>query len=504
MLATEKPALPNDVLLGMGPYTSVSDTEPRVSALSQALFQFGRNVDVELLGMYADEFVADFDQALSEDSQLSMLPNYCINPSGDEFGDFLVIDLGGSTLRVAIVSISAPSEKEEIRSRVHIVVSNQWTVDNAKKTIDAAFFRWIGCKIKETVESQSVVLALAIITTGITWSFALDSTSYNTANVCHVGKGYVVSKDVVGKDLKQLLEGSVSQHQQMRIDVQSIINDSLAVYAASAFVDNKTKMAMVLGTGLNMCCNLKVSPRIHKNKQLGPESILFNSELSFFGHHLSRDLFTKYDTMIDGRFKANLHFLPHMSTDPETHEIFQPSELLTSGRYLPELVRLAVVDLIENKEMFVQQKKLDLLYTAYDGLTGQLLCLISECDDNAQIAEALAAYYGWNADLICLNDVVRLKLLVDAAIRRAAFVVATCIISFIKLIASHNGGLDTNVVCIGYVGSVMEHFHRYRNLIAKFVNQCPDMVEMGVLVELQLVNESSLVGAAIGAAYNRK
>lgn len=493
----------SDLSLGLSPNTSLTD-ESRL-CMAKALYDFSRGVDSASLGPHADGMVASFDEALASKDALTMLPNYSINPTGEEHGCYLVIDLGGSTLRVAVVSV-APNDGVDDRShRINIVTSNKWIVDNSAKTIDLDFFKWIGSKIAETIDGQNVMKRDQIIYTGITWSFALELTSYNRANVCHVGKGYVVSDDVKGKDLKHLLEHSLLDNYNIRLDVKSILNDSLAVYAAGTFIDRKTKLALVLGTGLNMCCALDSSDKIVELKHLGGEkTILFNTEMSLFGHNIIDDIFTAYDTQIDPRFKHNLHFAPHMELDPETNTIFQPTELLTSGRYLPELVRLALVESISNDEMFTNQKqKLQQLSTPYDGFTGELMCHIAEADDNKEIARALAKHYGWEESKILMNDVVTLKLLVDAVIRRAAFVVATCIVSLIKLLVEHNGKLDTDVVKIGFVGSVLEYFNRYRELIKNYANECQDMLDMNVSIELRSVEESSIVGAAIGAAYHR-
>lgn len=501
MLAERKNALDSDVLLGLSPSTSLSDFESRHSNLGQALLALGRNSGPENLKTHLDRMLASFNQALRENSILTMLPNYSINPTGNESGHFLVIDLGGSTLRVAVISISEPGPGLSRADRVKIVASEKWSVENDFKTIDTAFFRWIASKIKQVVDSQDVVAAGSVFTTGITWSFALESTSYNRANICHVGKGYVVGKDVINQDLKMLLETNVLKYENIKIDVQAIINDSLAVYAAAAFTDSKTRLAMVLGTGFNVCCNLNASEDIHPLKQLGGPLVLFNTELSLFGHNFV-ELHTRYDTVIDSHFRHSLNFLPHMTLDPDTQEIFQPAELLTAGRYLPEIVRLIVVELIECKEIFTQQKNFGELYTPYDGFSGELLCFISENDDHAKISAALAKNYGWNVDLIPDTDITSLKLVVEAVIRRAAFVVAASMIAFMKLLQSHNGSINTNVVSVGYVGSVMEYFHRYRYMIAQLVNESSDMVDMGMRLEFHLVNESSLVGAAIGAAYH--
>lgn len=492
------------LLAQLSPSTSLSDSDS-ATVLTLSLNLFTRSVRPADLDTHASKMAESFNEALVDGSVLTMLPNYIIDPTGSEQGDFLVIDLGGSTLRVAVISISAPQEGKSRQDRILLVTSRKWQVENSNKHVDEQFFAWIGANIKETLDSQSVLLLDSVINTGVTWSFPCESTSYNSANVLYMGKGYEVDEAVFGRNLKHLLETSVLQHHGIRINVESIINDSLAVYAAGCFIDSKTKLALVLGTGLNVCCLLATLSRIHYLKHLAAEErCLFNSETSLFGRELILPFANKYDSIIDPRFLSAPDFAPHMTLDPISNDIFQPSELLASGRYLPELVRLVLLEMMQKNEIFASQKKVALLLKEYEGVTGELVCFINECDDYDQVAAKIETFYGWTAGLVLVSDVVSLKLLVEAVIRRAAFIVAISIVAYIKLLALHNGELRDEVITIGYVGSVMAYFNRMREMIKDYVNECSFTQDLGIHVDLQEVHESSVVGAAIGAACHTK
>lgn len=495
---TEESKTDSDTLLGLSPSTSVSDVDT-VSVLGLAIGQYSRSVIAADLDTHAHKMAQAFDEALVHGSALTMLPNYSIDPTGNEAGNYLVIDLGGSTLRVAVITIAPPDGRTR-EERVSVVTSRKWLVENSNKQVDDGFFAWVGSNIRETLALQTAIDPDSEIPTGITWSFPLDSTSYNTANILHMGKGYDIDSSIFGHDLKHVLESSVWKHHHLRINVACIINDSLAVYAASSFLDSNTGMAMVLGTGLNVCCQLTTLLRIHALKRLEAEDhCLFNTETSLFGADLVEPFATKYDVAIDGRFSAKPRFSPHMELDPDGSVIFQPSELLTSGRYLPELVRLTLVEMVERSEVFSGQKNLAALYKPYEGVTGELLCFVHECDDLAVVAAKLESFYSFKPGLVSAADVASVRLLVGAVIRRSAYLVAVAIVAFLRLMASHNG-LSRRVVSIGYVGSVMEYFNRMRGMIAAYVNGSACAEELGVTIELQMVKESSVVGAAIGAA----
>lgn len=477
------------------------------TTLEKAVQEFTQNVDPCSLKYHSDCLLDDFNESLSENSKLTMLPNYNISPTGKEEGNFLIIDVGGSTLRVAIIRIDPFVYESEDRSkRVHIIIEKKWHINDSSKIIDSEFFKWLSSKVYETLQEQNLIkVDDLVINTGISWSFPLEQVSHNSGKIVYVGKGYTIASDIYNQDLKKLLENSLSDNFNIIIDIKTIINDSLAVYSAGSFLDKHMKLALVLGTGFNMCCSLNTY-KLHEGKKLHQDAILLNTELSLFGHTLISDLASKYDIKIDKRFdfkETKLNFKPHMTVDPITNDIFQPSELMTSGRYLCELTRLILIDLIEAKEIFSQldEKELSPIFRNYEGITGQLVCFISEVDNERLILEKVCEEFGWNRFSITLSDISKLKIVVNSVIQRAAFIVAIAMVSFIKLLNHHNGCYGQDLLTIGYVGSVLLHFKNYRKLILKYVNDNDDIKRLNIRIDFKSIDNSSIVGAAIGAAY---
>lgn len=450
----------------------------------------------------------EFNSSLSENA-ITMLPNYNISPAGDEHGLYLAVDLGGSTLRVAVVDIAPQTAKCVSRSeRINVVVEEKWLISNEYKIINRNFFKFIGSKIMETIGKQDILKVSEVVKTGITWSFPLDTTNYNNGKIRHVSKGYTIGDDVHDKDLKQIFESVLKEEFDLQVDIRSILNDSLAVYAAGAFLDDKMRLAMVLGTGFNMCCALDANKEHMHPSKLIDKKMLFNTELSLFGQNLCDDFATKYDAIIDKRFD---HFKHHFNTysvpDPKTNVIFQPHELMTSGRYLPELTRLVLADLIKDKHIFTNFDSSELktiLEVKYDGFGGELMCFISECHDFDAIGERICEVYHWNKT-ISDEDIAIIRHVIKAIVQRAAFIVANAIIAFFKLLKQYNRTEDLHgLLTIGYVGSVLNHFHSYENLIINYVNTSEDAKANGYKIDLKLIDNSSIIGAAIGAAYYSK
>lgn len=510
--------------------SSCASTSTPTTHLDAVTDLYTRNISNSDVSTCSEELLLDFNESLLQNSPITMLPNYNINPTGEEFGDYLVIDVGGSTLRVAVISIdpglspqssasSSPDTTqpsylagEDRSNRVHIVIEKKWEIENSFKNIDGNFFKWIGSKIHETLSQQHVIpLNTDVIKTGITWSFPLETTSHNNGKINYVGKGYTIADDIYDRDLKEIIETATKTHFNLIIDVRTVINDSLAVYAAGRFLDKYTRLAMVLGTGLNLCVALNAHD-LHPKKQIKDESIvLLNTETSLFGRTFLNHNANKYDAKIDPRFKYNHHdlsFKPHMETDPVDQTIFQPIELMTSGRYLPELTRLIVEDLIEKKEIFSNGDfDFSQWHEVYTGFTGELMCYISENDDVQGIKSKIGQVYNWDAKFITIDDVKNLKIVINNILKRAAFIVASVIITYIKLINLHNSEVfnsrsrSKKIFKIGFVGSVLLYFNTYRDLILLYVNHNDFIADLNLKVDFKSVDNSSIVGAAIGAAY---
>lgn len=494
------------ILDGDSSNTSSNSSSNGDEIFNHIIHQFDGKLDLAHIDTYSDDFVVDLNEALSQNSPISMLPNSNINPTGQEYGNYLAIDLGGSTLRISVIQLLPPtqdSSDEDRSNRVNIVNGKKWIMGNNEKVIDINFFKYMSSKIIECINDQDVIsITDDVINVGITWSFPLNQTSHNSGNIIHVGKGWSISKECYNKDLKFLLQDTMKDQYNLNLDVKVIINDSLAVYVAGKFLSSELKLAMVLGTGLNTCCSIKTSSKVHASKILQDEpAMLFNCETSLFGSNLF-NLSTEFDYLIDKRFSMfERTFKSHMTTDQYSDFVFQPFELMTSGRYLPELTRLAIIKLLNHHELFegFDIPQTSKLFISYDGFSNELLCFISENDD----LELISSEFNKEYQLECnIHDIQKIKQLVDSIITRASYIVTISIIGFIKLLKQHNEGeFINNHLIIGYVGSILVYFKKYRNLIMDFINTNDYIMDMKLKVELMPIDDSSIVGAAVGAAF---
>ena len=119
-------------------------------------------------------------QTLHEALQLSkqsMLPSYTTSlPKASTTGTAIALDLGGSTLRVAVIELLSHTEVQgsdvkalpELRK---VLVRNSWSVGDEIKSLRAKdFFDWIAGCVRETVAEAGLGLGQGK-SVGVTWSF---------------------------------------------------------------------------------------------------------------------------------------------------------------------------------------------------------------------------------------------------------------------------------------------------------------------------------------------
>jgi len=124
----------------------------------------------------------------------------------------------------------------------------------------------------------------------------------------------------------------------MNIEINAIINDTVGTLVAHSYGDPGTRVGVILGTGTN-AAYVEQASRIPKYKGDIPPSgeMVINIEWGAFDNEKVVLPITKYDVMLDRE-----------TPNPG----WQTFEKLISGMYLGEIVRLALMDLVDHGEVF--------------------------------------------------------------------------------------------------------------------------------------------------------
>lgn len=104
-----------------------------------------------------------------------MLPSYSHQlPTGGESGRFLSLDVGGSTLRVALVELRGRGSKEG--EEFEIVKMMQFFIDARIRSLEGiAFFEWMAARIAETLSHPGEDRdSLGPLPMALAWSFPIE------------------------------------------------------------------------------------------------------------------------------------------------------------------------------------------------------------------------------------------------------------------------------------------------------------------------------------------
>ncbi|KAL4949762.1 hypothetical protein BDW69DRAFT_68943 [Aspergillus filifer] len=273
-----------------------------------------------------------------DSSPINMLPSYNIAlPSGLEEGTFLALDVGGSTMRVALIELRGKGEMEVLR------VSSS-PIDNEVKLLEGTlFFDWMAGKIEEMLREVGTSYGRedAPLSMGLSWSFPIEQTSISSGLVIHMGKGFLCSMGTVGQELGGLIVQSC-QKRNLNVKVDAIVNDSSATLLSRAYVDPATRMSLILGTGTNVAIHFPVHAIGLGKFGIRPagwfdyaKHVIINSEMSMFGGGVLP--MTRWDDILNRT---------HLRPD------YQPLEYMATGRYLGEIVRLIITEAVEAAGLF--------------------------------------------------------------------------------------------------------------------------------------------------------
>lgn len=135
----------------------------------EAVTAFTADLSLDTLGGYSRDLAASLHDNLSDLASLSMLPSFIDRtPSGQERGRAIAVDIGGSTMRVAVIQLTP--------GRLNVEQYQQFTITQDVKNRDGeSFFDWIAGNIATFVGglAEMSVDADETVPPGLVWSFPL-------------------------------------------------------------------------------------------------------------------------------------------------------------------------------------------------------------------------------------------------------------------------------------------------------------------------------------------
>ncbi|ETW77625.1 hypothetical protein HETIRDRAFT_389219 [Heterobasidion irregulare TC 32-1] len=298
--------------------------------------------------MIVEAFKDTLEIGLEKPGQtVPMIPTFVFGwPTGTETGDYLALDLGGTNLRVCLVTLQGEGKFEITQSKYRL--TEEQKQEDGQKLFDfcaECLKTFVTTNLDEGTIKEGERLPL-----GFTFSYPCTQERIDQGVLIRWTKGFGAA-DTEGHDVAEMFKRSLEKH-DVPVELTALINDTTGTLIASHYVNPRTKIAVIFGTGCNAAYMERIGG-IPKIKNLGcddDDEMAINCEWgafdSFEHEHLPR---TKYDLTID-----------ESSNKPGE----QAFEKLISGRYLGEILRLVICELIDDGVLFLGQNtyKIEIAY----------------------------------------------------------------------------------------------------------------------------------------------
>ncbi|KIX92478.1 uncharacterized protein Z520_11798 [Fonsecaea multimorphosa CBS 102226] len=285
-------------------------------------------------------------------------------PTGRETGTYLTLDLGGTNLRVCLITLTGTPGGSDITQEKY-----QLPKEIKTGTADDLFEHIadrLGDFVEKHVETEKVNGDGGKVPLGFTFSYPATQDRIDHGILQTWTKGWDV-KGVEGNDVAEMLKRAIEKR-DLPVNLVALVNDTTGALIASAYNDPQTIIGAIFGTGCN-AAYMERAARIPKlsptsngttgatetEKQGADDSLMaINCEYGAFDNSHSILPRTRYDELIDEQ-------------SPRPGE--QTFEKMSAGLYLGEIFRQILVDLYE-RGLVLQDPKLDdkqkeLLHTAY-------------------------------------------------------------------------------------------------------------------------------------------
>lgn len=298
--------------------------------------------------MIVEAFKDALELGLEKPGQIvPMIPTFVFGfPTGLEKGDYLALDLGGTNLRVCWVSVQGSGKFEITQSKYRLAEDQKHGDGQALFDFCAECLKtFIENHFSETEPKEGRKILMLnngeVLPLGFTFSYPCLQNKIDHGELIRWTKGFGAS-NTEGQDVAEMLRNSLRKY-DLPVVLTALINDTTGTLVASHYVNSKTKIAVIFGTGCNAAYMERVRD-IPKLEDLGiskDAEMAINCEWGAFDslehEHLPR---SKYDVIVD-------------ETSNKPGE--QAFEKLISGRYLGEILRLVICELIDEGVLFLGQ-----------------------------------------------------------------------------------------------------------------------------------------------------
>ncbi|XP_060079672.1 hexokinase-1-like [Ylistrum balloti] len=387
---------------------------------------------------------------------------------GDEKGDYLGLDLGGTNFRVVRVTFN--EGKAETTTKYYNL-SQELLSGPAEGVFDH-----IANSIEKFINEEKMSSDTAI-PLGFTFSFPSIQKSLKHSVLITWTKSFKCTTGL-GEDPVDMLEAAIQRRGGLSVpvDVVARISDTTGTLMAGSYLDKSCRIGLIIGSGSNAC--FVEQAKNFKKFEDGVKTsnqIVVNTEWGAFGDNGCLDFFkTDFDKEVDRT---------------SNHVNSFTFEKMFSGCYLGELVRLVLVKLTNEGLLFKGEGSTKLMEMG-SLPTSYVTEVESDGPEETSHTTGVLQSLDLTADT---EDIALVQAVCGLVSQRGAYVVsAAC-----AVLLNH---IDLPEVTIGIDGSVYEHHPRFHGYMMELLEK----LVPGTKVKIILVKDGSGQGGAFVAAVGSR
>ena len=407
----------------------------------------------EMIKTVATNFQKDLQIGLKDpkSSSMRMLKSYVGLPTGNETGEFLALDFGGTNVRVLRYRLEGEGNSEIIRHVAEpLIVAGKYDYVGKGSTAEQ-MFDFIAKLIDDTIEGDHETKFYL----GHTFSFPSEQDDLNNAKLIIWTKEFATA----GVEGKVVNDEALKRRGIENVVPVAVINDTVAVLLSAAYKHADVFTGSIYATGHNTCY---LESSINDPKGFGKGGMILNLECGNFMNLTPN----RFDLAFD-----------RISEKPGE----QRFEKMVSGRYMCELFGMALA------ELFGEEKH-------YDDLTSvDMSMIISDVSENlGKVSEVVQNKLGHKVEL---DDLKKIQELASAIVIRSARLVTA---SYVGIIWQRSQGGEIQPQHVAVDGSVYEKMPLVQENIKEAFKEL--LGKDAEKVDTILDNGGSGLGAAIAAA----
>ncbi|KAI9320705.1 hexokinase-domain-containing protein [Dichotomocladium elegans] len=451
------------------------------------------SIPPDYLKKIRDHFMSEMTKGLNNEGQtVAMIPSYVEGRlTGQEKGNFLALDLGGTNLRVVLVTLEGEGKYKTKYSKSR--VTEELKTGPMRQLCD-----YIAECVDDFLTQEGLSNSEEPLHLGYTFSFPVlqsKASNFPGANQLRsINRGILKSwtkgfncSGAVGKDPVMLLQDALLR-KNLPVKVSALVNDTVGTLLSHAYRNPKTTVGMILGTGSNGAYIEQMS-KIGKWKggETTSSEMIINMECGAFDNERLVLPVTQFDNKVD-----------RQSINPNS-QIF---EKMISGMYLGEIARNVLADMMDREILFGPSngkfneqswcKELSAHYAFETAFMSEI-----EKDGSSDLS-GIKNVLDLNFNLSNVTIVERrmIKRVCELVGTRAAHLAAASIAA----VVNHCGVEEDEGTDVGIDGSLYEFYPSFEDRIYDALQiLLPEYKDVRKTIRLGLAKDGSGVGAALTA-----